>query len=174
MFNDINASTLDRSNYMNREISKRNIPSNNLQPYLNTKSISTKFIVMPTYNLRKEITTVDMKREPLFSIENTFNPGTRKAPNWEQHVNTESELRNQIFALQKGEQHVYVPDSFSSLYYHTFTNSTSSNLKQPHEQLFKEQSFTQFNPNPHNLGYQLFNNSTRHQLKEISKNPLGV
>lgn len=174
MFND-NTTTLDRSNFMNTEISKRNIPSGFIQPYIDIKPVSTKFMVMPSHNLRnpsffgleegkKQITTEGVNGTTVFNIEHTFNPGNKKPPNWANYVNVESELRNQIFALQKGERHVYVPEHTSSLYYHNFKNNNVQN--QPHEKLFITESFENFNPNPHNLGFQIFNNNTRVQLKE--------
>ena len=82
-------------------------------------------------------------------------------------INVESELRNQIYALQSCSQAVYVPDSKSDLYNPTFHNN--SNSKQ-NELLFKKENFDKFNPNTENLGYLKFNNCTRQQLRNVTKN----
>jgi hypothetical protein len=79
-------------------------------------------------------------------------------------VNLESELRNQIYALQSCSQAVYVPDSSSDLY-----NPMIHNNKPENELLFKKEHFDKFNPNTENLGYLKFNNCTRQQLRNITK-----
>ena len=44
---------------------------------------------------------------------------TRPAPfrGFVENINEESELRNQIFALQRSEKGLYVPQSFGDLYF---------------------------------------------------------
>ena len=55
----------------------------------------------------------------------------------------------------------------SDLYNPTFHNN--SNSKQ-NELLFKKENFDKFNPNTENLGYLKFNNCTRQQLRNVTKN----
>ena len=43
----------------------------------------------------------------------------------------------------------------------------NNNLYNPHKNLFKNENFQPFNPNINNLGYQLFYNNTRIQMKEV-------
>jgi hypothetical protein len=159
-------SNLEKTNYINLEILKRNIPSHPLQPYLSVAPISTKYQVLPLFNLRKE-SSFSVEQKPTFNPNITFNPGTRKAPNWATYVNVESELRNQVYAISKGSENLYVPSSNSDLYYYNFeTKPTTYN---PHNSLFLKETFNDFNPNPNNLGYELFGNCTRQQLKETNK-----
>ena len=76
-------------------------------------------------------------------------------------------MRNQIYALQKADQAVYIPNSKSDLYenninFITHNNNFDNNL------LFSEERFNDFNPNVSpNIGNELFYNSTRVQLKNL-------
>jgi hypothetical protein len=129
----------------------------------------TKYSYLPIVDPRREINTefIDL---PTYNTKTTFNPGNRVSPwsGFSSNVNTESELRNQIYAIQKCSQSVYVPNSNSDLYQYKFSNPAvemgERNL------LFKEESFEHFNPNPDEkiLGVNLFNNNTRVQLKDIN------
>lgn len=88
-----------------------------------------------------------------------------------QNVNTESELRNQIYALQKCPQSEYVPSSKSDLYQYNMilnSNITQSNtVKQSFPYLFNEEKFDNFNPNKDNLGNKTFNNCTRVEIRSM-------
>ena len=110
-----------------------------------------------------------MIQQPVFNPHTTFNPGNTQSPwsGFASNVNTESELRNQIFALQKCSQSVYVPKSNSDLYQYKFTPNNS--VPQQHQYLFAKEQFSDFNPNPDNniVGSGMFYNSTRCQVKEI-------
>jgi hypothetical protein len=147
----------------NNRIYDRNIPSKPLQAYLDVRPVMTKYSIMPIVDPRKKI-VVPMIQNPTFNVETTFNPGNRESPWSGYSVNEESILRNQIFALQKCSQKEYVPNSTSNLYQWSFQNSNV--IQQPHDLLFKEEKFCDFNPNKLNLGCSLFHNSTRAQLKE--------
>ena len=96
----------------------------------------------------------------------TFNPGNAKSPwcGFANNVDTESLLRSQVFALQCNSQAVYIPDSTSELYVSPLENE---NLKRKQLQM-QDQQQKQNRPiclNENNIGYQLFNNSTRYQLQ---------
>ena len=152
----------------NTRIYDRNIPSQMLQPYLDVRPVMTKYSYMPIVDPRKEI-NVKMEQMPTYNQHNIFNPGNTTAP-WSgfvSNVNTESTLRNQIFALQKCEQSVYVPNSTSDLYNYSFKPNNSQS--QTHSLLFQKDSFCDFNPNPNDklVGSGIFYNSTRAQVKEI-------
>lgn len=147
----------------NHRIYDRNIPSKPLQPYLDVRPVMTKYSILPIVDPRRKC-DVPMIQCPTFNVETTFNPGNRDAPWSGYSVNEESILRNQIFALQKGSQKEYVPNSTSNLYQWSF--QTTNKVEQPHDLLFIEPKFNEFNPNKLNLGYSLFHNSTRAQLKE--------
>ena len=167
-----NLSCSGRQNVMNARTYVRNIPSQPLQPYLNAYPVLTKYSVLPVVDPRKKI------KEPLiqratFDIEQIFNPGnvTASAPwsGFASNVNNESELRGQIFALQECSQATYVPSSKSNLYNVQWKNSRE--ISQPFPDLFKKEIFgpTNTNPESNKIGYSLFNNATRQQLKELTK-----
>jgi hypothetical protein len=152
---------------INQRTSDRNVPSQVMQPYLDVRPVMTKYSHFPIVDPRKSI-NVPLIQAPTFNVHQAFNPGTDTAPwsGFATNVNTESELRNQIYALQKCSQSVYVPNSTSDLYDYTFKTKTNPN---PHELLFRNDSFSAFNPNPAPkiCGAGIFYNSTRCQVKDI-------
>jgi hypothetical protein len=154
---------------LNKKLYDRNVPSKMLQPYLDVRPVMTKYSYFPIVDPRKE-DKIKLNQLPRYNINNTFNPGTDTAPwsGYASNVNLESELRNQVYALQKCSQSVYVPNSSSNLYNHKIQPKKETN---PHELLFQKQNFELFDPNPDSkvVGSTLFMNSTRHQLKESNK-----
>lgn len=148
----------------------RNIPSQPLQPYLDARPVLTKYSILPIVDQRKQIDT-PLVQQPTYTPETVFNPGNDFGPwsGYATNVNHESELRNQIFALQDCSQSVYVPSSNSSLYNVKWQNRTQEN--QPFPSLFQTQQFSSVNPNryPDKIGYGLFNNATRQQTKDLTK-----
>ena len=152
----------------NTRIYDRNIPSQMLQPYLDVRPVMTKYTYLPIVDQRKQL-NVKLQQDPAYNINTAFNPGNTKSPwsGFASNVNTESILRNQVYALQKCSQSVYVPNSGSDLYKYNFQTKTQPN---PHELLFNENSFTGFNPNPNDklIGYNMFMNSTRTQVKDLT------
>ena len=153
----------------NTRIYDRNIPSQVLQPYLDVRPVMTKYSYFPIVDPRKS-NTVPLIAQPTFNPHATFNPGNTTSPwsGFASNVNTESELRNQIYALQKCSQSVYVPSSKSDLYNYGFTPKPTH---QSHSLLFEKDSFSQFNPNPDSktVGAGMFFNSTRVQVKDMTK-----
>ena len=73
-------------------------------------------------------------------------------------------LRNQIFALQKNDQAVYVPSSKSDLY---MKDQFKPSTNQKHILLTPLNNFNNTNPNNLNLGGNLFHNHTRQDLKNV-------
>jgi len=159
------------TNTIDTRLYDRYLPSQTLQPYLNVRPVMTKYSIMPIVDPRKPI-NVPMEQLPVYNVNQVFNPGNTQSPwsGFAANVNTESELRNQIYALQKCSQAVYVPSSHSDLYSYKFTPTKSSNQVQPYPELFQEQHFQKFDANPDNLGGNLFNNCTRQQLKDTTEN----
>jgi len=153
----------------NTRIYDRNIPSQVLQPYLDVRPVLTKYSYFPIVDPRKEI-KVPLIQTPTYNVHSVFNPGNTTSPwsGFASNINKESELRNQIYALQKCSQAVYVPSSKSDLYDYNFKTITQPN---PHSLLFKNDAFASFNPNPDEnvLGVNLFNNSTRVQVRDLTK-----
>ena len=167
-FNDGPAS--QRANVMNYRAYNRNIPSQPLQPYLDARSVSTKYATLPIIDLRKQI-NVPLKQEATYNTSHTFNPGNDFGPwsGFASNVNRESELRGQIYALQNCDQATYVPHSQSSLYKFSWQNNKQ--ISQPFPDLFNTEKFNMFNPNPNSdtIGFGLFNNATRQQVKDLTK-----
>ena len=84
----------------------------------------TKYSLYPVVDPRSQL-KVGLEDLPAYNVSQTFNPGTRQAP-WSgfvSNINTESILRNQVYALQKCSQASFVPDSSSDLYKYKFKNS---------------------------------------------------
>jgi len=150
----------------NSRIYDRNIPSQALQPYYSPRSVSTKYSIMPIVDPRKQ-NSVSAVQYPVYNPHTIFNPGNTESPwsGFSSNINTESELRNQIFALQKCSQSVYVPNSTSDLYQYDFEPRQS--VHQPFSGLFNQENFNAFNPNPNNLAPGIFLNSTRTSVKDI-------
>jgi hypothetical protein len=153
----------------NTRMYDRNIPSQMLQPYLDVRPVLTKYSYFPIVDPRKA-SNVPLVQMPTYNVHQVFNPGNAPAPwsGFASNINTESELRNQIYALQKCNQAVYVPQSNSDLYYYKFKTPSKPN---PHELLFRNENFDSFNPNPspQKCGVSIFNNNTRCQVKDMTK-----
>ena len=158
-----------RQQTVNLRTYQRNIPSHNLQPYLDSRPVMTKHTLLPIIDNRTTGETT-LQLQPTYSPEHMFYPGNDLAPwsGYASNINHESELRNQLFALQKSTQSVYIPSSNSDLYQYKWTNTHKQT--QPFTRLFTHESFYPHNPNPkpNKIGYALFNNSTRHQNKELT------
>ena len=159
----------DIHNQTNQRIYDRNIPSQMLQPYIDVRPVMTKYSYFPIVDPRKQI-RVPLQQMPTYNVENVFNPGNTQSPwsGFASNINKESELRNQIYALQKCSQSVYVPNSTSDLYTYNFQTPYTRN---PHELLFKDETFDNFNPNPAPkiCGSGIFLNSTRCQVKDMTE-----
>ena len=153
----------------NSRIYDRNVPSQMLQPYLDVRPVMTKYSHFPIVDPRKPL-SVPMEQMPTYNIHTTFNPGNTTSPwsGFASNVNTESELRNQVYALQKCSQAVFVPNSSSDLYNYKFHSLKQPN---PHELLFQQNTFSTFNPNPDTklVGSGMFYNNTRCQVRDITK-----
>ena len=132
-----------KHNQMNNEIMKRNIPSQPLQPYFNIPSISTKYVVQPTYDFTNPpcVPTTKIQTHSTYDTQSYFYPGNRKAPfsGFSTNINVESELRNQHIKLSKNDNNVFVPTSNSSLYHLSFetSNQQTKNIN-PNYLLFQD------------------------------------
>lgn len=151
----------------NLRMYQRNLPSQLLQSYLDARPVSTKYSLLPIVDPRAK-PTVPYKEQPTYRVSTTFNPGDRPSPwsGYASHVNVESELRNQLYALQKCSQAVYVPSSTSDLYDKKVFSQT--NKDQPFPGLFETERFNDFNPNEENVGQHVFLNNTRMEYGDIS------
>lgn len=149
---------------------ERNIPSQPLQPYLDARPVLTRYSILPIVDPRKDDNT-PLINQATYSPEKIFNPGNDTGPwsGYASNINHETELRNQIFALQSCTQAQYIPSSNSSLYQVKWKNGY--NTQQPFPSLFQNEHFSPTNPNPNSnkIGFALFNNATRQQTKDLTK-----
>ena len=149
---------------------ERNIPSNTLQPYLDARPVMTKYSILPIVDPRKQIDT-PLIQQATYDPSKMYNPGNDSGPwsGYASNINHESELRNQLFALQNCTQASYIPSSKSSLYDVHWQNANKQ--EQPYPDLFKTEQFCPINPNPNpnHIGYALFNNATRQQTRNLTK-----
>lgn len=154
-----------RNNEINTRIYDRNLPTQLIQPYISVRPVMTKYSILPIVDPRKP-NLVKMEQMPTYNLEKVFNPGNTVSPwsGYSSNINVESDLKGQIFALQKCDQSVYVPKSNSDLYKYSFKSSHES--LQPHSLLFKEEKFNCFNPISEKYNLSLFNNSTRTQIQD--------
>lgn len=163
-------STLERQNTVYLRSSIRNIPSKQLQPYLDARPVQTKYSILPVVDARKTVET-PLVQQATYNPGSVYNPGNDFAPwsGYASNVNHETELRNQVYALQSCAQSVYIPSSKSNLYNINWKNNNEPS--QPFPDLFKTDKFCPVNPNPepNKIGYALFNNATRQQLKDLTK-----
>ena len=154
----------DRHKITNDRFYNRVVPSAPLQPYLSVAPVQTKFTVLPMRDLRKQINE-PMEQLGTFKPDQMFNPGSSAGPwsGFASSINTESILRNQVFALQKASQTVYVPSSKSDLYQYGFDTPS---VKQPFSLLFENYSPQHTTPLVDQIKGGMFNNSTRTQREE--------
>ena len=159
----------ERVDDLNDRIGTRHFPDSPLQPNFDPRSVPTKYSKFPIINRRKTM------NEPVipyldYNQSINFNPGSQRAPpsGFLNNIDTETILRNQSFALQRGgEQGVYIPSSQSDLY-NLRVPKGSQNETQPHPDLFKK---TQLDQTPHpnvqgsTIGRDRFFNHTRTQLR---------
>lgn len=155
----------ERTETINTRISQRNVPTYPLQPNINCRPTSTKYSWFPLIDLRRHI-KYPLKTYPTYNISTNFNPSDLSAPvsGYVSHINTESDLRNQIFALQKCSQAVYVPKPSSDMYTRT-TNINAPPIDHP--ELFQTEKWNTFDPNTFHFKTQGFNNCTRIDLKNL-------
>jgi hypothetical protein len=162
---------MDRVEELNNRLTSRNLPTDMLEPVFDPRPANTKGGLMPVITPHKA-PTQDFFTYKTYHPETSFAPVTRSAPfkGFCERVNEESELRGQVFALQRSEKSVYVPSSESDMYVVDvpFKPVMNEDIKHMHKALFNEQSFNSFNPDPTPPGSnQLFNNDTKQNIKNI-------
>ncbi len=133
-------------NQINTNLYNRNVPSHNLQPYLDVRPVATKYVVLPTGDKR---TTSQLIQQPTYFTASTFNPGDA-APRSGFNVNLETDMRFRGFT----------PDSKSDLFKYNFKPNTIA--VNSHPLLFKEERFSGRSVEKDSL---LFNNATRERVE---------
>ena len=157
-------------NNSNTKIYNRNIPSTIMESYFRIVPENSRYQDMnenlQAVNRHHHVIQSSKNHQP-YEQSDVFNPGT-SAP-WAGYlsaVNTESVLRNQIYANSKNNMIDYVPSSQSDLFvsnsqvpFNNNNNNVYSYLQQ------QDQTFSNTFYN-NKIGYMMFNNCTRNQLKD--------
>lgn len=160
-----------RTQELNTRLFARNIPSHTIDPVFSPTPTATRYTKMAILDNTENNLETPITGNNQYQTATTFFPGDRM-PNrngFVTNVDTESVLRNQFFALQRGGQAVYVPESSSDLY----TNKNiatgkkhAGGMEEDEGLLFSEFKFDNFNPTILGTGSLLFHNSTRTQRNE--------
>ena len=160
---------------LNDRILDRNHPDYALPPNINSRPVQTKYALFPMLDKRMPA-TVPIESNYDYSLETNFTPpivANGPVSGYINNVNTESTLRNQFFALQKGaDQSVYVPSSNSDLYKVTVVSRPE---EQPYPLLFEngieiDKSLHSNIRNNPDIGKDTFHNYTRTQLRNGKTN----
>ena len=156
----------ERLESINTSLYDRNTPDTPLRPNFDFRSIPTRYSQQPVLDQRKS--TVPIRYYNEYSSENGVAGIQSKAPISGFKVESESILRNQFFALQRGaDQSVYVPSSTSDLY-NVQVPSWSNPYEQQFPDLFIRNTYTTSTNNyidNSNIGKEKFNNNTRTQMR---------
>ena len=100
-------------NELNKRLENRNTPSAPLQPLYDIRPVATKYTMFHTVDPKININSNGYQYDP----HQIFNPGDRAPVEYFiRHIDVESTLRSQFFALQTSPQAVYVPELNSQLY----------------------------------------------------------
>lgn len=160
---------IDRVDEINERLNSRKQSDTMLEAVFDPRPTGTRGGMMPV------ITTKTQSNEQFYgytdyNVSKNFAPATRTAPfrGFAENINEESELRNQIFALQRSEKGLYVPQSFGDLY---MVNVPEKELTQQEQQhfypgLFKQEQFSRFDPGSRYDTKKMFNNDTNQALKD--------
>ena len=157
----------ERLNELNKRISNRNIPSQQLDITFDPRSVTTRRSIFPIADCHAPSETPIITNNP-YDTRSHFNPGS-KAPyfGYANRVDEESRVQNMFMPNQKFDAHTeFVPSSKSDLFNEPIIH-TSKPVIQSHPLLFNKQQFNTFNPNPHNMGKNVMNNHTRQQVKNL-------
>jgi len=160
----------DRVDELNDRIQKRYFSDKPLAPNFSSHPIMTKYSRFQIADRRAPYEEQIKKLEP-HTLESNFSPATHRGPPFTMltNIDMESALRNQTVAYQRTPlQSVWVPDSSSELYNVRVPSTPGHN---PHPSLFYHQQI-QSTPREEsvqsmNIGKDLFNNSTRTQLRSL-------
>ena len=159
----------DRTEELNKRIFERNIPSRMFQQQFSNRPVSTKFTRFQKISSNDSLSNNEpILNKPKYNIKNDFNPGTNAPPEgYISNIDDESKLNRQFFATQNSFQSNWIPSTTSSLYNRPEFKWENH---QPYPRLFNEYKNNQNNQNKlekYNVGKELWQNSTRQQIKNI-------
>jgi len=158
----------ERVDDLNSRLRGRQFPDTALEPNYDPRPIPTKYSLFPILDRRTPVKVPKMEYDT-YDTEKTFAPisGTAHFSGYSANVDTEIDLRNQRFALQRDcILNSYIPSSDSDLYKVTIVSKPS---EQPFKDLFRPNEFDKStHPNLANatsIGNDKFFNHTRTQLR---------
>lgn len=158
---------MERLQELDHRILSRFVPEGGpLPPNFGPRPAMTKYALFPMLDNRMP-TTIPI--QPNYGQENTsFSPNENgPVAGFHRNVDIETELRNQVYALQKNEdQTAYVPSSTSDLYQVKPVPGIGTGENPRHPLLFQQFAFecSQSLVDP-KIGSELLHNSTRAQLR---------
>ena len=166
-------------NEINERILERTMATGNTDVLISPRPTSTLF-TLPLQNVIPPANCEPRIMKYISDPKSSFLPCTTNGTwsKYSSNINTESILRNQVYALQNAPQATYVPNSTSDLYNSTIQKSSNStaqglypNLPTSISEYNMEKPYANANVLNHyspsvNLGNNLFNNATRQQLKD--------
>ena len=151
---------------LNNKIYKRNITYAPIPVHESFRSVPTRQVHMPILDYKKSNTERLMKKE--FNVNTMYTPAdSLHTQSYRNNIDTETLLRGTMLPLQKCDKKEFVPNSRSDLYNSDYLTQQTNNTEMTSKLLFKNEVFDDFNPNKCNLGYKLFNNHTRIQLRDL-------
>jgi hypothetical protein len=160
----------ERVDEINNRVHQRHFSDQPLEPMFDPRPVPTKYALFPMIERRAQ-PEIPINRVATHVVESNFNPSTRKYPfsSYLANLDTETMLRNQTVALQRGsEMGVYVPSSSSDLYRGFAPNGSMGTGENTHPELFVRQQYSTHMPavvtDTHLGKSQLFNH-TRVQLR---------
>jgi len=161
----------DRVDELNDRIQNRQFSDKPLAPNFSSRPVVTKYSRFQIADRRAPAYEEEIRPVETHNTQTNFNPATLRGPpaSMLQNIDLESALRNQNVAFQRNcVQSTYVPDSRSELFNVRVHSALGPN---PHPSLFSHPP-TQSVPREAavrgmNIGKDLFNNSTRTQLRAL-------
>ena len=156
----------ERINQINNRIYDRNIPSKSLQMVFNPRQVQTRYVRFPVIDCHTPSNTPIINKGVYNQI-TQFNPGT-SAPysGYATNIDQDSRLKDIFLPTQKWTaQTKFIPSSHSDLY--NINVITSKPVVMTNKDLFRQETFAPFNPNPCNLGNKVLYNHTRQQVKNL-------
>jgi hypothetical protein len=164
----------ERVDELNTRILDRVRPDAILAPNFDVRPVPTKYSRFPVID-RLTMPNVGIRAEPDYSVDR-FAPTQSRGPvsGFFTHVDDESGLRNQFFAIQSAPQAAYIPDSKSDLYQVAMAPNMSRQEQQPYPKLFDQYQMNVLAPTRNadpKIGSQMFGNNTRVQLRTGTLNP---
>lgn len=154
---------------LNKRISSRNVPSKQLQMVFDPRQVPTRYVRFPMIDCHTQSNEAIHHYKP-YNQMTQFNPGT-SAPysGYATNIDQDSRLKDIFMSNQKWTaQTKFIPSTQSDLYNVNVT--TNHPVPMTNKGLFREETFTAFNPNPCNLGGNVLHNFTRQQVKNVKLN----